>query len=103
MPIIIIKNVKKSSTVFDKATGLIGKKTAFPFFLETRFGIHTFFLGFPIDIVILDGKNTVVDNAENLMPNRLFFWNPKYKKVLELPVGSIKRYKINLGDIIHLG
>ena len=85
----------------EKFFGLIGKEKPENILIQTRFGIHTFFLKFPIDVVILDEKNKVVD-AKTISPNRIFFWNPIYDKVLELPTGTIKEKKIKIGEKIKL-
>ncbi len=53
-----------------------------------------------IDIVILDKKNQVKKMRKNLMPNKIFLWNPLYKSVLEMPVGFIEKYKISIGTHI---
>lgn len=99
---IITLRVKKRKTFFEKTKGLIGAKNATPLFFLTRFGIHTFFLSFPIDVIVLDDQNTVVIQKEQLQPNRIFFWNPVYSRVLELPVGFIKKYHIQKGMTIHI-
>lgn len=93
--------VKKLKNAKDKMVGLLFKKQAFPVLMETRFGIHTFGLTFPIDIVILDSKN-VVWQIKYLKPFRIFIWNPKYNKVLELPENYIKDHNIKIGDKIKL-
>jgi uncharacterized membrane protein (UPF0127 family) len=82
--------------------GLMGKAKAYPIYFKTRFGIHTFFLKFPIDVVILDKEKRSVKLVENLSPNHFLFWNLKYNHVVELPQGTIKRKKIKLGDKISL-
>ena len=92
----------KKAHGLSKITGLIGKKSATPLLLTTRFGIHTFFLKFPIDVLVLDESNSVVGFKEGLKPNRVFLWNPKYSTVVELPQGSIKRLKVVLGSEIKL-
>jgi hypothetical protein len=97
----IFKTIKKAG-FFEKTLGLMFKKRAYPLFFETRFGIHTFFLNFPIDVIILDNKNQVIKLKRNLRPNRLFFWNPKCKRVLELPEGEITKKKIKKSDLIDL-
>lgn len=87
---------------FSKVKGLIGKKTAESIYFQTRFGIHTFGLQFLIDVVILDKHNRVVKLKQNLKPNRIFFWNPLYSNVIELPSGTIKLMKITVGQTITL-
>lgn len=69
---------------------------------RTRFGIHTFGMHYPIDVIILDKQQIVVHLKENLMPNRLYFWNPKYSIVIELPKETIKKKKISLGSKFNL-
>ncbi len=94
--------VKRAVKIKEKIIGLIGKRNIKPLLLETRFGIHTFGVKYPIDVVILNGQYRVVDTAENLKPNRIFIWNPKYKRVLELPKGTIKELKLKQGQTIQL-
>lgn len=92
-----IKAKKLPVTTF----GLMGKEKAYPICFKTRFGIHTFFLKFPIDVLILK-NDKVVKAREQLLPNKFFFWNPKYNDVVELPSGSIKRKGIKLGKKVRL-
>jgi uncharacterized protein len=87
---------------FEKITGLIGKRRAFPVFLNTRFGIHTFGLKFPIDVLILDKDNRVVKIAENLKPYKFFLWPVQFDRVIELPEGKTKKMKIKIGQKIEL-
>jgi uncharacterized protein len=90
--------VKIARNLKEKVQGLIGRNKPFALMIKTRFGIHTFGVKFPIDVLILNYKNKVVSIKENLKPNRIFLWNPKYEKVIELPQGTIKknRLKINM-------
>lgn len=99
---IILKKIKLAKTPFAKTRGMIGFTSPISIFFETRFGIHTFFMRAPIDIIILDGKERVVAIKKGLKPNRLFFWNPVYKKVVELPEKTIEGKKIKLRDQIIL-
>ncbi len=96
----ITLRVKEARSWYDKTIGLVGNDKPFPLFLTTRFGIHTFGLKFSIDILILDKSDRVVKIKKGLKPNSLFFWNPIYKKVLELPVGTLNILKIKIGEKI---
>lgn len=98
----IILNVKKAKNLPEKIQGLIGKDQPYAFLLKTHFGIHTFGLKFPIDILILDKDNKVVAMKENLKANGIFFWNPLYNTVIELPERTIIKEKIRIGDQIKL-
>lgn len=68
--------------------------------LETGFGIHTFFVENPLEIAILDKKSRVI-KLKKVPPNRIFLWNPKYRRVLELPYGSINILDLEIGDILE--
>jgi uncharacterized membrane protein (UPF0127 family) len=84
-----------------KVKGLLGKTKPETIVFETRFGIHTFFLKFPIDLLVLNNKRCVV-LARSVKPNRMIIWNPLYKIVIELPAGTIRKSATNLGDLIKL-
>ncbi len=88
--------VTKAHTWKDKIVGLIGKKEITPLYFETRWGIHTFGVRKPIDVVILDNEGTIRALKENLHPNRIFLWNPKFCRVIELPQGSITRLTLKI-------
>lgn len=89
-------SVKKATNIKDRVIGLIGKDKPVPLMLRTRFGIHTFGLKFPIDVLVLDNKNKVASIKKNLSPNRIFLWNPRYEKVIELPQGIIEKKAIKI-------
>ncbi len=87
---------------FAKIIGLIFADNPQAIFFTTRFGIHTFGLSYPIDVVILDDQNRVKVIKPNLPPNKIFFWNPKYSQVVELPWGTINKQRIKVGEKIIL-
>lgn len=81
--------------------GLLWKK-AEPVFFKTRFGIHTFGMHYPIDVVILDKTDSIRKIQENLAPNKIFLWNPLFNTVVELPQGTVRKNKLTLGKKLHL-
>lgn len=94
--------VTRLTTTLQKTIGLLGKKQPESVLFETRFGIHTFGMQFPIDVVILSDTYRVEKFHQGLMPNRIFVWNPRYRYVLELPSGKINALHIHLGDKLRL-
>ncbi len=66
-------HVKKANTFWQAIRGLIGAKKPHALYMKTRFGIHTFGVLFPIDVVILDAQHRVVKLQKSLKPNRIFF------------------------------
>ncbi len=105
----ILKNITRKTVIavdlqylnsfWGKAVGLLCKKHSHSLYFQTRFGIHTFGLKSPIDVLVLDDRLNVV-KSEEVAPNRLFFWDPRYKGVVELPCGSITKSKTARGDQI---
>ena len=85
-------------TLLDQSLGLLKYKIPTAMLLRTRFGIHTFGMRYPIDVLILDKQNRVVALKENLQPNHIYLWNFKYGTVLELPEGTIKKMETKLND-----
>ena len=71
-------------------------------FFKTRFGIHTFFLRFPIDIVILDQNDKVVCLKKKLKQNRIYLWPVKFEKVIELAEGEIDRLNLKIGSKVEI-
>ncbi len=94
--------VKRAKNIGEKVIGLIGKDKSTSLMIKTHFGIHTFGVKFPIDVLILNKKNKIVLLKKNLMPGRIFLWNPVYDKVLELPQRTIDKKKIKINDLIEV-
>lgn len=91
---------QKLSSFKDKTIGLMFAKRSKTVCIETNFGIHTFFVRFPIDVVLLNKENKVIKIKQNLKPNRIFMWSKLQTKIIELPVGEIENKKIKAGEII---
>lgn len=98
---IITKDLKIASSFLDRLFGLLNKNNPRSLLFNTRFGIHTFFLKKPIDILVTD-KNYIVKLASAVKQNRLLFYNLKYNIVIELPENSIKISKTIVGDRIKI-
>lgn len=95
-------DLKICASIADLSLGLLNPKNPRALLFKTRFGLHTFGLKETIDVLVLDGKNKVVVIQENLKSNRLFFWDPKYDTVVELPQGTIKSSQTKINDQIEL-
>lgn len=97
---ILSKKCTRVTGLSDKILGLIGKPSDRSIFIEARFGVHTFGMTHPIDVAVLNGENRVITVKKNLRPRRFFLWNPKHRKILELPDGSLLKSKTEIGDNI---
>lgn len=98
----ITLSVYSTKTWKQKIIGLIGSSKPYALLLETRFGIHTFGVPFPIDVVILDDSFTIVSLKTQLLPARIYLWKPIWKYVLELPSGTIVSKNLHIGQKVSL-
>jgi uncharacterized membrane protein (UPF0127 family) len=67
-----------------------------------RYGIHMFFVRFPIDLIYLDSKSVVVELRQGLKPWRIY--RPKIiaNSLIELPEGTILRSNVEIGHKVTL-
>ncbi len=98
----VAHDLKLVTSWSDQLFGLLKRSNPRTLMFKTRFGIHTFGLKKPIDVVILDCNFCVVGLKLSLKPNRLFFWNPNFDRVIELPNKTIKHSSTELQDILKL-
>jgi uncharacterized membrane protein (UPF0127 family) len=99
---IISKDFKLLKGYLNKSKGLISSNSPKTVIFTTRLGIHTFGMKYPIDIVVTDKESRVVSLKKNLLPNRIFLWNPKYNLIIELEIGSIAKSKTAIGDFLEI-
>ncbi len=98
----VIANNFLYKTGLSKMVGLLFKQEVEAIVFRTRFGIHTFLMSKPFDLIVLNKRYEVVFIKESVKPNRVILWNPKYDIVLELPAGSVNNSKTGLGDKLNL-
>jgi uncharacterized membrane protein (UPF0127 family) len=98
----LIRIESKKLNRFEAMLGVIPYSQMRNVYFQTRFGIHTFGVRFPIDVLILNDDNIVISMKKKLAPFSLFIWNPAYKNVLELKEGTIVQNEIKRGDKIEL-
>jgi uncharacterized membrane protein (UPF0127 family) len=68
--------------------------------IEPFMWMHMFFMRFAIDIVFLDGNNTVVRISHTIKPWRVSPLVFSARKALELEAGAAARSDTRLGDLI---
>ena len=64
--------------------------------------IHSFFMRFSFDVLFFNSQYKVIAMYSDFKPFRISKFHKNSKYVLELPKGSIKKYKINLFDKVEL-
>ena len=90
-----------ADTAWSRLRGLIGHRP-----LESGEGlmitpcssIHTFFMGFPIDVVFVAEDGEIVRVVERVVPNRIGPISRRAAFVLELPAGTIRETGTQTGD-----
>lgn len=99
---VVAEHIPIATTLSQKIVGLLEATTPSSLFLETRFGIHTAGMHFAIDCAVMDEDFRVRAMRANILPGHFFFWNPRYKNVIELPAGTFAATETALGDILSL-
>ncbi len=67
-----------------------------------KFGIHTFFVFFPIDLIYLDEDFDVLELKKDLPSWRFYSPSVKSKYLIELPGGKLRNSDVNVGDRLGL-
>ncbi len=88
-----------------RLVGLLGKRSLAPgrgLFIVPSQAIHTVGMAFPIDVVFVDKRYSVLGVREAVRPFRVtrVFW--KASGVLELPAGTIRESRTEVGDQLKL-
>ncbi len=93
--------VRKADNFLTRLVGLLKRKHLGPeeaLWLMPSKGIHTIGMKFPIDVVFLTRDNHVVGLMSGLPPYRISAIHLRGYSVLELPNGTIKKSRTELGD-----
>lgn len=101
---ILGSNIKKATSFKDRLVGLMFQdemKGMDGLLLEPCRSIHNFFVRFPIDVVFISKKNTVVKVIRNFRPWQVSGIYLKATKTLELPAGVLHD-DINPGDTLEV-
>lgn len=93
-----------ANTVWKRMVGLLNRRRLEPgegLLIDRCYGIHTFGMRFPIDVLFLDQDLRVLRVVEALPPYRTCVVK-RAVYVLELPIGSIRTSRTEQGDQIQL-
>jgi uncharacterized membrane protein (UPF0127 family) len=94
-----------ADTFLSRLVGLLGQRPAWAqarrglWIIPSR-GVHTLGMRFPIDVIFLDRKNSVVHIEENLRPWRVSRVIGNARSVIELPAHTIGESHTEIGDQI---
>lgn len=86
--------------------GLMGKRSLSPqqaMLFPTCNSIHTFFMRFPIDVVMLGDQGKIVRIVESFRPWRVLLPVRDAKHTLELPSGAAAKHRLQVGQRVNWG
>lgn len=100
---------RKSALIDDNFSKFIGlmlskrqdKALIFKFNEEKIISLHMFLVFYPIDVLFLDKNKIVADKKESFKPFTVYKSRKKAMYSIELPEGTIKKTKTEVGDKIE--
>jgi len=104
---ILAQKVEIADTFWRRFRGLMlrrrfprGSALLFKLSRPGRYGVHMFFVMFPIDLLYLNENFVVVDVCRNLKPWRTHRPKVRASYIVELPAGTVSRARVKLGQKI---
>lgn len=103
----LAQHLRLADTHYSRLVGLIGKTSTdfsagMGLWITPCRGVHTLGMRFPIDVIYLDSKNSVVHLEQSLPPWRLGRVCLHAVSVLELPSTTVSRTRTAVGDQIKI-
>lgn len=102
---IIASRSRIADSVVKRAVGLMFSKPTeaamiLKFPKDVPISLHTYFVFFPIDILLVNNKLRVVEMISAMQPFTTYTAKSKASYVVELPAGTIKKTRTRVGDEI---
>jgi hypothetical protein len=94
-----------ADTSLTRFVGLMGRSSlaaGHGLLIRPSNGVHTFWMRFSIDVLLLDREHRVLSAYGNLRPFRMTSINWKASSALELPPGTIAASNTELGDLLQV-
>lgn len=98
----LTKSAKIATSFFDRLFGLLNPHNPRYLIFKTHFGIHTFFMNKPIDVLLLDNEHKIIKAKKSLKPFKLFLYHPQFSIVIEMPEGTIQKNHLRINDKISI-
>lgn len=101
----LVPRTSLARTVWTRTRGLLGRPTLGPgegLWIEPCQGVHTCFMGFPIDVVFVDREGMVLAVREALRAWRFTRIYGQARAVLELAAGEAQRIGLTPGQRVRL-
>lgn len=97
--------VRKADNFITRLLGLLKRTNLSPeeaLWLMPSKGIHTIGMKFPIDVVFLNKTNRVLKIVPGMAPYRVSGIRLAGRSVLELPKGTIRKSRTEVGDQLEI-
>ena len=97
--------VRKADNFFTRLVGLLKRTHLGPeeaLWLMPSKGIHTIGMKFPIDVLFLTKDNEVIGLISGMLPYRISSVHFRGYSVVELPNGTIRKSRTELGDKLEI-
>jgi uncharacterized protein len=94
-----------ADTTLTRFVGLMGRGSLAPghgLLIRPSNGVHTLWMRFSIDVLLLDKQYRVLSAYRSLRPFRITAINWKASSALELPSGTVVATNTQLGDELQL-
>jgi uncharacterized membrane protein (UPF0127 family) len=98
-------SIELADTSLSRMCGLLGRKgpdAGGGLWIKPSSGVHTFFMGFSIDVIGLDRDLKVIKLWHSLPPFRVTSVSTKLRSVIELPSGAIRAAQVQIGDSLEI-
>ncbi len=103
--LVVADRVTLASRRVERAVGLLGRnhlEQGEALWIAPCHGVHTWFMRFSIDVIVMDAGGLVVDVVSTLKPWRMRLPKPGAYSVLELPAGTLVTAPVKVGDRIQI-
>jgi len=97
--------ISKADTFATRLVGLLRRRSLNPdeaLWLVPCKGVHTFGMKFPIDVLFLNRRGSVVQMLSRLAPRSFSGLSWRSHSVLELPEGVIEKSNTEIGDAMDV-
>lgn len=99
------ERVEVADTTLTRFVGLMGRRGLSPghgLLIQPSSGVHTLWMRFSIDVLLLDKEHRVLSVYRNLRPFRMSGVNLKAASALELPAGTIAATGTEAADRLRI-
>lgn len=102
---VVATRLRVGETYFSRLLGLLGRPGLHlgeGLWIRPCRAIHTIGMRFPVDVIFLDRRNTVVKTAAAVAPFRVCLGGRDARSAVELAVGTLEQSCTRPGDRVEL-